>query len=236
MTDDDQQTGSDQVRRTLDGITLLSDLPPAVLRELGAKCTWHEFAADELILDRDDDSVDVFFVASGSVRIMNYVDKDRDVAYADLSAGSFFGELSAIDNRGRSARVLSREHSVVASLPRDDFRGILTDHPRTALRLLEHFASIIRAANTRVSSLIQLTPRQRIYAELLRLAEPNSMGDGSWIIEIFPQHNDIASWSGTEREIVANTIGALVRDGIVQRRNQTLMINDHAKLKMLASM
>ena len=49
-------------------------------------------------------------------------------------------------------------------------------------------------------------------------------------------HNDIASWSGTEREIVANTIGALVRDGIVQRRNQTLMINDHAKLKMLASM
>jgi CRP-like cAMP-binding protein len=55
--------------------------------------------ADEEILSRDDKAGDVYFVLKGEVRIVNYSQTGREVAYAIVPAGGYFGELSAIDGR-----------------------------------------------------------------------------------------------------------------------------------------
>lgn len=220
----------------LDSIELLAGIPPDSMRELEAKCRWLEYGPDHTVLEREDASHDVFFIARGSVRVINYLGNDREVALADLHEGDHFGELSAVDSRERSARVVGNEYCVIAALSRSDFLDMLRRFPEVALRLLDHFASIIRAMNQRVSSLTALTPRQRIYTELLRMAEPNPAGDGSWMIDVVPHHNELASWAGTEKQEVATAIGALVRDGVIERRNRSYFIKDHPRLKVLSSM
>lgn len=222
--------------RTLRGIKLLADMPVEAIREIETKCRWLDLGSDEPVLERDDGSVDVYFIVKGTVRVMNHLGDEREVALADLGPGDQFGELSAVDSLARSARVVGNEHCLLAALARDDFLGAMFEYPKVALRLLDHFASIIRAMNQRVSSLSALTPHQRIYVELLRLAEPNASGDGSWIINTVPNHNEIASWSGTEKQQVALAIGGLVRDGIMGRKHRSFVIKDHAKLRVLASM
>jgi CRP/FNR family cyclic AMP-dependent transcriptional regulator len=236
VSEDQTLTVDEAERHDLHGIKLLADVPEEAISELQSKCRWLELGPDEAILERDDGSVDVYFIVAGTVRVMNYLGDEREVALADLGPGDQFGELSAVDSLARSARVVGNEHCVVAALAREDFIDVLHDFPKVALRLLDHFAAIIRAMNQRVSSLSTLTPHQRIYVELLRLADPNSTADCTWIISSVPQHNEIASWPGTEKQQVALAIGGLVRDGIMERKHRNFLIKDHAKLRVLASM
>ncbi len=220
--------------RDLEGIELLAALPRKARSELVDKCIWTKFAPNEVVVAQDDESFDVYFVVSGSVRVMTGSEEEQEIALADLKPGNFFGELSAIDNQTRSARVVSIEPSLIAKLERNDFRTMLLEHPKVALKLLSYFAGIIRSANVRVSEILNRTPKQRVYGELLRIAEPNPAGDGTWIIAPVPPHNELAAWAATDEAIVASTIGGLVREGIVRRKDRSYFISDYAKLRVLS--
>ena len=224
------------MERNLDGIDLLGELSQSDRRELESKCKWRECAPDEIILSQDDESVDVYFIVAGTVRAITGTGDGQEVVLADLKVGSFFGEVSAIDNRGRSARIISREPTVIAVLGRDDFRAMLVAHPKVALKLLEHLAGIVRTTNVRVSDILERTPSQRVYGELLRMAEPNPSGDGSWIISTVPAHNELAAWATTDRATVASAIGGLVREGVVRRKDRSYLIGDYAKLRTLTEL
>jgi len=222
--------------RTLDGIELLSEAPPAAVRALEANCRWFTCEANQMIVDRNDESTEVFFITHGRVKVMDFLANDQEIALAELGPGTSFGELSAIDSSRRSARVSALEETTLAALPSQDFRNLLMDCPGISLMLLKRFAGLIRTLNNRVTSLSTLSPHQRVYYELLRMSEPNAQGDGSWMIHYLPKHEEIASWSGTSREDVAMAIGNLAREGIVGRKHKSLVIKDHSRLQMLVNL
>jgi len=235
MSEDEAQT-VDPKDRKLEGIELLVEAPPEVVRNLETTCNWLHFAANQIIVDRDDESTDVFFITKGGVKVMDFLANDQEIALAELSQGSSFGEMSAIDASRRSARVSALEPTIVASLPSKDFRRLLMDCPGISIMLLKRFAGLIRTLNNRVTSLSTLSPHQRVYYELLRMSEPNTQGDGTWLIHFLPKHEEIASWSGTSREDVAMAIGHLAREGIVGRKHKSLIIKDHGRLQMLLNL
>lgn len=209
-------------------------MPPKKITEIENKCTWLEYAAGETIIDLADTTTSVFFIVKGRVKAMDFLSENQQIALAELSSGDSFGELSAIDSKKRSARITAIEPTLVARISSKDFRQMLIDSPGTALALLKRFASYIRTLNTRLTTLSTLTPHQRIYFELLRISEPNTLGDGSWIIINVPNHAEIAAWVGAEKEIVAEAIGKLARDGVVERKHRSLIIRDHSRLQRLA--
>lgn len=231
--------GNDQpamTEKNLDNIKLLAGMPPEDRHQLAKKCRWLGLKPDEPVVEQDESfPFEVYFIVSGEVRIVNYLGDDREVALANLTAGDHFGELSAVDGLKRSAHVVGNEDGLIAALPREDFIELLSTHPPVALQLLDHFSGIIRTMTQRFANLSAMTPRQRVYMELLRLAEPNPVGDGSWIIDFMPNHNEIAGWAGTERQQVGEAIGGLVRDGIAERRHKSFVIRDQARLRLLAN-
>ena len=222
--------------RTLDGIELLGEAPPDVVRRLEEGCRWFACEPNQMIVDRNDESTEVFFITKGRVKVMDFLANDQEIALAELGAGTSFGELSAIDSSRRSARVSALENTTLAALPSQDFRRLLMDCPGISIMLLKRFAGLIRTLNNRVTSLSTLSPHQRVYYELLRMSEPNPQGDGSWLIHFLPKHEEIASWSGTSREDVAMAIGHLAREGIVGRKHKSLIIKDHGRLQMLVNL
>ncbi len=78
-----------------------------------------------------------------------------------------------------------------------------------------------------------MTHHQRIYFELLRLAEPDTGNPQAWIIRNSPQHAELAAWVGADKQTVADAIGNLARDGVIERKHKDLRIKDHARLKRL---
>lgn len=224
----------DAVAGGLEKIELFSGLPAEALREIESTARWLTFDAEQQVFDKSTDSLDVYFVVSGSVRILGHAQGEREVALANVLAGNYFGELAAIDRKERSARVVAIEPSLLAALAGPAFVDIMMRYPVISLRVMERFARIIRALDNRVTDLSTLSEVQRVYVELVRLTQPDPRRLGGWHIPDMPNHKEIASWAGTSREAVAQAIGELGRAGILERRSMNMVVHDWAKLQMMA--
>jgi CRP/FNR family cyclic AMP-dependent transcriptional regulator len=223
----------DAIDGALSRVSLFAELPAATLREIEGRCAWYRFASGDQVFDKESDTLDVYFVIEGAVRILNTTGDDREVALADVVAGNYFGELAAIDGMRRSARVVATRESVLASLDGVSFLDLMRSHPEIALKVLSRLTRIVRNLDSRVTQLTTQTEAQRIWAELLRLAEPDPAKPESWHIPDMPNHREIAAWAGTSREQVAQAIGELARDGIVKRKTMGLLICDLPRLQLM---
>ena len=221
--------------KNLAGIALLRDQPEATVRRLEKISRWYSCPQGALIFDRTDTRKDVYFIVEGSVRVIAHAPSGQEIAFNDLPAGDHFGELSAIDGEARTATLYALEDSVLAVVPGEDFVAFLREHPEVALSLMRDFARIIRSLNDRVVGLSTQTVVQRVYGELLRMAEPDPQVPRRWIIDPLPQHRDIAIWAGTTPETVARAIGQLLKAEVVKRRHKTLYIFDRQRLQQLVT-
>ena len=224
----------DTRERSLAGIKLLVNLPPDELAMVEQRCRWWRFAPGEQIIDRDSDNRDVFFVAAGQVRIVNFSTSGREIAYATIEPGSYFGELSAIDGQRRSANVVAVTDCDLASISPAIFLKLLVKHPSVAMSVLQRLASIVRISDDRIMDLRTLRAVQRVYVELLRLTQPDAAVKNLSVIRPMLSHSEIASRASTTRETVARVLGQLAHAGIVERKHRALYIRDKDKLEKLA--
>ena len=221
---------SENVNGSLSGIALLDDLSASELEKLEQQCSWRHYSSQEQIIDRQSDTTDIFFVAEGRVRIVNYSLSGREITFDELRQGEHFGELAAIDGQPRSASVMALKGCLVASLSQERFRVLVESHPKIALRLMENLAGMVRVSTDRIMDLSTLAANNRVQAEVLRQARESSTDDISAIIKPIPVHGDIASRVSTTRETVARVMNDLARQGIVERRKDSLVIGDIEQL------
>ncbi|MEZ5647725.1 MAG: Crp/Fnr family transcriptional regulator [Alphaproteobacteria bacterium] len=214
---------------TLRGINLFQKLADDVIEGLNRRCTWRRYRTNEQIIDRQDNSRDVYFVSRGTVRIVNYSLSGREVTFDDVQEGEVFGELAALDGAPRSANVVALTEVVVGMMSPELFRRTLLEQPDIPLLLMTRLAYIIRASTGRIMDLSTLGANNRVYAELLRLAKPN-FKDNTAVIDPIPIHGDIASRVSTTRETVARVLSDLNRKSIVLRRDNSLYIPDIVRL------
>ncbi len=220
-------------KKDLGSIALVKDEPEKTVKSLAKICQWYWCRQGAQIFDRTDAGREVYFIVEGSARVIVHAPSGQEIAFDDLPTGAHFGDLAAIDGGKRTATLYALEDSVLAVAPGDKFVDFVRKHPDVALRLARDFVHIIRSLNDRVVGLSSLTVVQRVYGELLRMAEPDPQVPRRWIIDPLPQHRDIAIWAGTTPETVARAIGQLLRAEVVKRRHKTLHILDRQRLQEL---
>ncbi|MBV8535638.1 MAG: Crp/Fnr family transcriptional regulator [Alphaproteobacteria bacterium] len=217
------------------GIELLKPLTPAERQAVERRCRWRSFDEGEQIIDRETQSEDVFFVISGTARVVNYSPGGREVSYDDIGPGGVFGELAALDNRPRSASVVAKTDMATASLTAAAFRELLLQHPPIAMALLRRLAEVVRESTDRIMDLSTLGAHNRIFAELLRLAresDPKAFEERANQARIrpVPHHVDIASRVSTARETVARVMSDLSKNGVVDRERDAMVLLDVGRL------
>ncbi len=218
---------------TLSDIDLFSGLPGSDLEALSGRCRWRRYAPDQQIIGHQDETTDVYFIASGRVRVTVYSLSGKEVSFRDLGAGKSFGELSAVDGEPRSANVIALTESLLASLPADIFRRILIEHPELATRMMGYLAGLVRKLSDRVVEFSVLAVRNRIHAELLRLARDHGVDGNRAIVSPAPTHANFATRVSTHRERVTRELNALSRDGLLQQRRGKLVVLDVDRLAQL---
>ena len=222
---------AESVSDSLADIRILAGIEGEELESLERACTWRRYADHEQIIDRQSDSRDVFFVVEGRVRIVNYSLSGKEITLEDLDTDSHFGELSALDGQPRSASVMALNNCLIAALPQERFLALLKDHSEISFRVLRALAGIIRNSTDRIMDLSTLAANNRVQADLLRQARSGLIGENQAEIRPIPVHGDIASRVSTTRETVARVLSELSRQGVVERRKNTLLIKDLAKLR-----
>ncbi|MBO6562836.1 MAG: Crp/Fnr family transcriptional regulator [Nisaea sp.] len=221
------------INRSLAASTLLQDLPPEKIADLDKRCRWRNFEADQVIINLDDESTDVYFIIWGDVRVTVFSETGKTVIIQDLKTGHHFGEFSAIDGGRRSASIVAMSRTVVAVLPAEAFRDLLMEFPELSQTVMRRMVGSLRNLVERVVEFSTLGVRNRIHAELLRLARAGRIVENTGRISPPPTHAEIAARISTHREAVTRELKALERSDLLERTRGAYVVKDLAELKRM---
>lgn len=222
---------------SLTGIGVLKGLGADEREAIAAKCRSRRYKAGELVLAQDDSSQDVFFIISGKVRVGLIDRSGKDTLFREMSAGSMFGELSAIDGSARSATIRAEEESWLALMSPEDFLDIVTTYPNISIATLRWVTGLVRELSSRLHSFNVLPVKQRVRVEVLRMASDSGIENNEARIEPPPRHADIAARVGTHREGVTRELNDMQKAGLIKRlsgnEGRALLVKDVSKLRDL---
>ncbi len=218
---------------SLSGIDIFQGLDPEHREAVAKRCRCHRYPPGSRILSHEDTGGDVYFIVSGDVIVHHYSRSGKEITFRDEHAGEIFGELAAIDGAGRTAHVESKTEVVAAAMSRRNFLQVLQDYPQVAMATLSRLTKLVRALSDRVIEFSTLGVKNRIHAELLRLASEHVMEGNTATIAPAPKHADIASRISTHREAVTRELNELARAGLLERAPNALVILDLSALEKL---
>jgi CRP-like cAMP-binding protein len=102
-------------------------LDPEFCRVLDSQCTWLETPAGAWVVGQADNDRDVYFVLTGRLRVALHGTRQEPV-FTDIEAGSFFGELSALEGVPCSLKVFAVRDSTLAKMPSTVFVATMFNH------------------------------------------------------------------------------------------------------------
>ena len=125
----------------------------------------------------------MYLIESGRVRISIRDDDQQEVTLAELAQGDFFGEMSIIDGRQRSADARVIEDARLAVLSRNAFLSFVRTKPDVALEMLSALTDRLRRTDELLRSRVSRNVNEEEKARLTladRAADMIAEFGGSW--------------------------------------------------------
>lgn len=167
----------------LRSVPLFASLTDAAALELRNLLSTENRTAGTQFFQQGDSGDAMFLIESGRVRI-SITDEDRkEITLAELAQGDFFGEMSIIDGRKRSADASVIEDGRFAILARPDFLSFVRANPDVALGMLGALTDRLRRTDELIRSRVSrnANDEQRKRATVAdRAADLIAEFGGSW--------------------------------------------------------
>ncbi|MDA0748711.1 MAG: Crp/Fnr family transcriptional regulator [bacterium] len=206
-------------------VPLFEDLTEAELAALAEVTQIRKFPKNCMVILADDQGDSFFVIVSGKTKVSVTASDGREVILSILGSGEFFGDMSLLDGKPRSANVTTLEESDLLVMRRPDFLQALDCHPAIAVNLMVSLASRLRSADRQTASFALLGITDRICSVLLSLAEEQGVEtpDGL-VIKKRPTHQVLASMAGTARETITRVLSRLENEGYILSSGRELII------------
>lgn len=188
------------------------------------RCAWRRYRGEEIVVDYDDESSDVYFIIAGEVRVLIRTAAGREIILGELKAGQFFGELAAIDGAKRSANVTALTNAEICIMPANVFREIIFSSPTICERVLRLLTGRVRELTARVTEHSVFDLKHRLYSELLRMAHPRLGRPEQRALTPPPLHHVLAARIGCRREQVTRELSALADEGLIEKTRGALIL------------
>lgn len=208
---------------------------PAVLAKVAAAARWRMVEPGQVVVDEDEPSTDIFFVAAGAVRVQLRAASGREVLLNEFGPGEFFGELSAIDGASRAANVTAIARSRLCIIPAQAFLDFIFATPSSCHALLRTLAAKLRLQTERTLEREALPVRLRLFSELLRLSRPRAGVPTERVVSPPPPHHELAARIGARREVVSRELSEMTREGWLARDRRAIRILRVAEMQRLVA-
>ena len=155
---------------SLRDIPLFSSIDESLEKRYSQRCEWKDYKEHELVFGDDPGSRDLRCVVSGRVRVMIEISVGKQIILGEMGEGEFFGEIAAIDDDARSARVTTLSPCRICIVPQRIFQTLLWESRDINFAILRVLTKRIRLLNSKLAEQFFLPPGLRLCAEILRLS------------------------------------------------------------------
>ncbi|MEJ0051985.1 MAG: Crp/Fnr family transcriptional regulator [Methylovirgula sp.] len=201
------------------------DLTDLDFERFDRRCTWRRYDEGEVVIDYEDETSDVYFIIAGEVRILIRTQAGKEVILAEMRAGQFFGELSAIDSTKRSANVTGFDARRTLHHAAAVFREVIFASPTVCDRVLHLLTARVRELNARLTEHSIFDLKHRLYSELLRMAGPRPGKPGERSVTPPPFHHVLAARIGCRREQVTRELSTMAQEGLLEKTRGALVLS-----------
>ncbi len=197
-------------------VPVFTSLKPAYLAELANKLTTRHYRRGETIFHKDDPGSMLHIINAGQVKITTTSPEGEEVILAILTDSDFFGELSLLDGRPRSANVIAMVDTEVFTLHRDDFLDVLGKHAGLAADMLAALSDRLRRTNVLLEDAIFLDLSARLRRRLMELSEKHGLVTKRGVeIDLRLTQQDLANFVGASRVAINKLLGVFQDKGII---------------------
>jgi len=138
--------------RSIAETPLFSDLDADELRGVVGRLRHHAFMAGSVLVREGDPGDSLFVLSEGRVKVTTLGPKGKSVQLAELKEGDFFGEVSLLTGKPRTATITSLDGAEVLELTRSDLEALERKHPRVRDVIREFYEK--RVAST-IEAMVQ---------------------------------------------------------------------------------
>ncbi len=202
--------------KVLKSLSFFDDFTAGDIEHISHYLREKKYNRNSFIFMEGDIGDELYIVVSGTVEI-NRCDHGKKFVIATFQKGDIFGEMSLFDEREfRSGNAEVVDKAVLASIERRNLQSLLETNPGVTNKLLTILIKRLRRANDRIHDIAFLNVRERIYKQLLSLAEEYGVKLNQMImINLRLTHQQIADMVGCTREMVSKVLSELQVDHII---------------------
>jgi CRP-like cAMP-binding protein len=161
---EEEVSTADQELKELQASKLFSSFEREALVEILSSTELRSFDEGDIIVTEGETGSSLFLIVGGTVKVFTRTDDGSNVPLAELGTGDFFGEVSLLTGKPRTATITARTEVTAIELDRADFDRITQGHPEVR-KVLEDFYE--RRAQDTVEAVIK------------RIRETDSSGPGA---------------------------------------------------------
>ncbi len=215
-----------------ENVDLFEILCPSKTPGLEEKHSPNLYGKDEFIYFPDEQSLNIYMIADGRVKIGTYGDDGKEIVKAILTSGEIFGELALAGEGKRTdfAQAMNA-NTRVCPMTIDNLKDLMKDNQELSLKIFRILGFRLRKMERRIEALVFKDARTRIVEFLKEMAEEKGQKVGfEMMIKNHFTHKDIASLTGTSRQTVTTVLNELREENIINFDRRRILIRDMAKL------
>jgi CRP/FNR family cyclic AMP-dependent transcriptional regulator len=123
----------------LEKTPLWSGLAEKELKVIARSFKELKYESGDVIVRKGEAGVGFYLIVDGTVEV-----RTDGRVLSKLGPGQFFGEMALLDGQPRSADVVAIEPSRCLAMSSWSFSGIVSEHPKIALKMLQEFVRRLR--------------------------------------------------------------------------------------------
>ena len=221
--------------RLFSGSVLFSGFPPSALAKLAEGAVMRSACDKEVIFEKGDPGDELFALVHGRVKISASSENGKEVIFAILESGDFFGETALLDGKPRCAGCVAIEDCQLLVVKREKFLSLLEQTPSLAIHLLTLVCERLRQADRYLEEISFFPLEVRLARRLLTLAdEYGSPANGGIEIALNISQHELGSMVAASRESVNVALNQWVKEGWLTLGRGVMTIHARESLCQIA--
>lgn len=195
------------------------------------------FAPDERIYRAGEPAEALYVVAEGRVKLSQDTAGGTETVTDLLVPGELFGAMSTLGEPHHHQTASALVGTCVLRIDQGDFRTVLAEQPRIALRVLDDVAARLSRAQSDIGSQSTATVEQRVASTLLRLADKlgEDRGRDGILLEVPLSRADLAGLARSTPESVSRVMSRWKKEGLIDSGRRWTAVKDRGRLEDLSA-
>jgi CRP/FNR family transcriptional regulator, cyclic AMP receptor protein len=187
-----------------------------------------EFKAGQVLFKDGEVGKEMFVLQAGKVRISKTV-RDVEKTLVVLGPGAFFGEMSILNNKPRSASATVEEDAKILVIDPKTFEAMVRGNAEIAVRLIKTLSQRLQEADDQIENLLLKDHNSRVVHFLASATRHAKQTPDGLAIEMTVK--ELAAKIGLEVEPVNDVLNKLIRAKLVRIIESGLIVHDVQKLR-----